>query len=205
MMNRKGQYFIIATVFIVAGIILIKSMFGLFDVARERRFHEATFFEKNIENMKGEYEQLVGMISMQDDLNITGPEYLWNFTNFTRQGINSKILYVFVFANNTENKYHVTVSNFQKDKITVTVNVTDSTTLGNEIGVMNDKQNTTVSFRPSINSTLNVTLTYNTKTAEVIEKFPISTASDSVYSFFDIELDSRNLMVRSKSTYNRTL
>jgi len=202
---RKGQYFIIATVFILIAIILIKGMFGLFDIARERQFHEGVYLEKNLENIAKEYEYLVGVTSLQNNPEEWGISSIWNFTNFIRAQIDSRMLYVFVVSNRTSNRYYVTVGNFLKDRITARVNVTNSTTLGGSFGTMDDKKNSTLEFTPSINGTINITITYNIKTEEIVEKFFISTPSDFVSGFFDITLESRNFIVRTKEVYNRTL
>jgi hypothetical protein len=201
----KGQYFLLATVFIVIAVILLKGMFGFFDITKERSFHEGTFLEKNLKNIEKEYEYLIGIASLQNDPKSMGIEYMWNFTNFVRRESESKILYIFAFNNITSGKYYVTIGNFLNDRIYATINVTDSTTLGSSLGIMVDKQNTTTEFTPSISGQINITLTYNTKNDVIVEKLPISSASNSIYGFFDIKLESRNFIIRTKETYNRTL
>lgn len=204
MFRKKGQFFLIAAIFILMGIIIIKDIIGFFEIGEERRFHESTFLNKNLKNIKNEYRYLIGLSSMQSDVNSSGIIKLWNFTNLIRDSINSKILYVYIFTNGTNQKYSITVGNFLNDRINVLINVTNSTIPSYFFGLMNDKTNNTKEFQSNINDTINIILTYDTQTEQTIEKFSINPSKNSVTCFFDITLYNDNLLVRMKDIYNRT-
>ena len=196
---RFGQMSIIAAVFIVIGLILLKNLLGIYATLEEKRMQEANIVSKNLGNIKGEYGNMAAMPS----LNSSVMEYLYNFTDLIRGDMDASILYLYVFSNASAQRYSVTLGNFMKGRINATVNATGTTY---EFGVMSDKRNSTTDFSFTADGTVNVTLQYAINGANVTEEFrvPVSTTRNSAFGFFDIQLTVADITVRSKEIFNRS-
>lgn len=196
---RLGQMSIIAAVFIVIGLILLKNLLGIYATLEEKRLQEANIVSKQLDNIKGEYRNIAGLPS----LNSSVMEYLYNFTELIRGDMDASILYLYVFSNASAQRYSVTLGNFMKGMINATVNATGTTYA---FGIMNDRRNSTTDFSFTADTSINMTLRYAMSGANITEEFrvPVSTARNSAFGFFDIQLKTADIAVRSKEIYNRS-
>lgn len=202
--SSKGQMFIIASVLVAIALIGIKNLLGVYSTFEESRFEETLNLDKQIRNIKNEFGYLLGVATLKGDVNISGITFFYNFSNFTVNDIDARILYAFVFVNSSTQEYGVTVGNLIKDTINITINATNSTPVGYTL-ILNSSTNATRQFNSNINGTVNITLTYSLHNENVTERFSIL-ASTRRYAgiFFDIKLSSKDEFVRSKELYNRT-
>jgi hypothetical protein len=198
--GKKGQLFIVGAIVFIIGFIVLKNLF-VYPEIEERRFVESSILGKYSNNIANEYRNIVGLSSLQPDVNKSGIDYLSNFSFFIRDSIESNILYVFVFLNSST--YSVTVGNFLDDEINVTINATNSDPDGYHIGVMQDKTNQTREFT-ALSESSELTLTYNKLGTEFNETVPLTAGNNFVQGFFDITLRESDLMIRKISMYNRT-
>ena len=199
--SSKGQLFIVGAIIVLVGFIMLHNLFTYSSI-EEKRFLESSLLDKYSGNVVNEYKNIVGLSSMQSNINKSGIDYLSNFSFFIRDGIESRILYVFVFLNSS--KYSVTVGNFLDDKINATISATDSTPDGYSIGVLDDKTNQTREFITNTNGTIELTLTYNKMGVEFNETIPIRSGNNFVQGFFDISLEEDDIFLRKIGMYNRT-
>ncbi len=203
--GSKGQMFVIGAILIVIGLIMLKNLLGIYSTAEEKRYQESIIIDKQLRNVKDEYKYIVATAAVQADANASGISYLSNFSNFIRNDFDSKIVYMFVYANGTTQRFSITVGNFIDDKINVTVNATNSNPAGYLYGNMNDKTNLTREFNATINGTINVTLTYIYRSGNFTERIPVNVSTRNLAAgFFDISLEDSSLYIRSKETYNWT-
>lgn len=206
--NRRfyssGQMFILAAILIVVALVGIKNLLGVYSTFEEQRFEETFNMDKQIKNIKNEMKNAGGIATLQNDVNLSGINFLYNFTNFTVSDINAKILYAFVFANASNQIYGVTIGNFLKDTINITLNATNSSQTGYTF-MINNSVNVSRQFNSNINGTINITLTYTKQNENVTERFPVLVSTQkSVALFFDIQLSRSNEFIRAKDVYNRT-
>lgn len=201
---RPGQMAIIASIFIVIGLILLKNLLGIYSTLEEKRFHESNIISKQLRNIKDEYKSIASVSSTRG--NASGIEYLYNFTDLVRNDFSASVIYLYMFSNASAQRYSVTVGNFMNGRINATVNVTDSASAGYAFGAIDDKKNSTTQFSFSSSVTINVTLRYTINGVNVTEEFrvPLSTSRSSVFGFFDITLEAAGISVRSKEVYNKT-
>ncbi len=201
---RFGQMAIIASIFIVIGLILLKNLLGIYSTLEEKRFQESNIVSKQMLNIKDEYKNIAGVSSMHG--NASGIEYLYNFTDLIRNDMSASVLYLYVFSNSSAQSYSVTVGNFMNGMINATVNVTNSGSAGYLLGVIDDRKNSTTQFSFSASATVNMTLRYTINGANITEEFrvPVSTARNGIFGFFDITLETTGITVRSKEIYNKS-
>jgi hypothetical protein len=198
--RSKGQFFIIGAIIILVGFIMLRNLF-VYPSIEEKRSLESSLVDRYLDNIAKEYRNIVGLASLQSDVNSSGIAYLSNFSFFIRDGIESRILYVFVYLNSSS--YSVTVGNFLNDKINVTITATGSTPGSYSIGVLNDKTNQTREFVAN-SDTIELTLTYNRIGSEFNETIPIKKTNSFVQGFFDISLEEDDIFLRKIDLYNRT-
>jgi len=197
--GNKGQMFIAAAIVMIVGLFVMKNLFSLYTTVEEKRYQETLLVGKHMDNIKREYEQIIRTAAMQNDVNGSGMLYLSNFSNYLGGEMNDfKVLYVFVCVNHSSQKYSVTVGNFLKDKINVTVNVTDSTPSSANAEI-NDKRNTTWEFQGNLVGA-NITLVYDYQNSRTVERFPIYTNKNLTSGFFDIILEN-DVFLRKKVYY----
>src|SRR3989344_4978042 len=199
----KGQFFIIAAVIILIGFILLRNSLGIFDTLAERRIVESSMMNKQAINIMNEYKYLAGTASLQNDVNRSAIDYLYNFSSYLRDDRNVEILYVFVYMNDSADTYSVTVGNFLNDNINVTISASDSTPSQANV-FLNDRKNTTARFSASVNNTINITLSYKRIDATTTERFTVDSRKNMTVGFFDIAL-IENTKIRVKDVYNITI
>jgi hypothetical protein len=202
--KKKGQMFIIAAIIILVGLVEIRGLLGLYATFEEKRSEETFVLDKQVKNMRSEFAYTLGIATLQSDANLSGIRFLYNFSNFTAADAGAKLLYAFVFANSSTQRFGVTVGNFLKDTINITINATNSTPAGYSFAV-NDKINASREFQSNINGTVNITLTYSYQNENITERFPIIASAQRFASVFvDATLEISGEFIRSKEFYNRT-
>ena len=194
----KGQFIIIIVAFI-----LLRNSLSIFDTLSEKRFVESSLVNKQAKNILSEYEYLSGVASLQSNVNRSAIDYLYNFSTFLRNERSIEILYVFVYMNDSNDRYSVTVGNFLNDNINITVNASTSSP-GQVSFLINDKKNTTSHFSATISGTINITLTQKRIDTITTERFTIDSRKNMTASFFDLTL-IENTEIRVKSVYNVTI
>src|SRR3989344_5275074 len=195
----KGQFFIIAAIIIIVAFILLRNSLSIFDTLSEKRFVESSLVNKQAKNILSEYEYLSGVASLQSNVNRSAIDYLYNFSTFLRNERSIEILYVFVYMNDSNDRYSVTVGNFLNDNINITVNASTSSP-GQVSFLLNDKKNTTSHFSATISGTINITLTQKRIDTITTERFTIDSRKNMTASFFDLTL-IENTEIRVKSVY----
>lgn len=197
----KGQLFLIASIFVLIGLIMLKNLLGIYSTIEEKGSLESLLFDKELRNLMNEYKNIVATASLKSDV---GADYLSNFSSFIRNEMNSKILYSFVFMNSSSKNYSVTIGNFLNDKINVTLSATNATPANSIIGIMNDKTNATREFTSNINGTVQLTLIYEKEGQTFEERIAIRSDHNYVTGFFDLVIAEDESFVRMRDGYNRT-
>lgn len=201
---NKGQMFLISAILILIALIAIKNLLGVYATFEEKRFEEIFTLDKQLRNVKNEIRNTVGIATLQNDVNLSGIQYLYNLSNFTVNDMDAELLYAFIFSNASNQIFGITVANFLKDTINVTINATNSTPAGYTFTI-NNSINASRQFNSSINGTINITLTYSKQNDNITERFPILVSTQRFDAiFFDLTLFSRDEFVRSKEIHNRT-
>lgn len=200
--GRKGQMFIIAAIFMIVGVILLRNILSLPAITQEKAFQDISYLDRNLNNIKNEFTYIAGAVSVQPVPN-GSVNYLSNFSDYIRGQFDSKIFYVFVFANGTTHNISVTVGNYLQNNISGVINLTDSTPAG-QIFNLNDKSYVTIGFNTS-QTLLNLTINYTLQDRETVEKLYVNSSTrNHIAAIFDITLQDTGVMLRSKSAYNRT-
>jgi len=200
--SGKGQMFMIGAIFIIIGFVLLKGLLSLPILAQEKTFQDTSYLDRNLKNVRGEYDYAASVASMQSDANASSV-YIYNLSTYMRREFDSKIIYVFIFSNGTTRNFSVTIGNFMQNNLSGTINFTNSTPAGRAF-VLNDSTTTVLEFNASA-VIVNVTLNYTLQNNQVVEKFYFNSSTRNyVEAFFDISLLESGFFVRSKSTYNRT-
>jgi cell division protein FtsL len=202
---HKGQMTIIAAILIVIALILLKNLLNIYTTIEEKRALESAIIDKKMLNIKDEYKSIAGLSSLHS--NSSGIDYLSNFSGFILNDIDASVLYVYVFSNESDSEYSVTLGNFLKSRINATINVTGASSAGNNFGIIEPETNKTAQFDFSSAGTVNMTLEYSKNGINVTEEFrvPVFTDRSSVFGFFDITLESGSITLRSKEVYNMTV
>ncbi len=195
--RKKGQLFIVGSIIFVIGFIFLSNLFVYTEI-EEKRFLEGIIIDRYSDNVMNQYKNIIGLSSMQADVNGSAINYLSNFSLFIRE--RGRVLYVFTYSN--ASKYSVTVGNFLDDMINVTINASNSVPSGYFIGIMDDKTYQTVEFTATGSAEL--TLTYNKMGNEFNETMLVTAGSNFVQGFFDITLEQDDVLIRRIGTYNRT-
>lgn len=202
--GSTGQMFLIGAILILIALVAIKNLLGVYATFEEKRFEEIFTLDKQLKNMKNEFRYVAGIATLQNDVNLSGIQFLYNFSNFTTSDMDAKLLYTFIFSNASNQIFGVTMGNFLKDTINVTINATNSTPTGYTFTI-NNTSNISRQFNSSINGTINITIIYTKQNENITERFPILVSTQRFDAlFFDITLWSRDEFVRSKELYNRT-
>jgi hypothetical protein len=197
----KGQMFFISAIFMIIGFVMLAGLLTLPEITQEKVFQETAYADKNLKNVRNEYEYLTGTATLQAAPNKTGADYIHNFSDFVRSNLNARVLYVFVFSNGTTNNFSATIGNFLQDKIDGNLSFTSG---GSVVFSLDDKESSTYHFAGT-NSVITGTLNYTILNTAVSEKFVFNDSSKNyAAAFFDITAAEDGFLVRSKSIYNRT-
>lgn len=188
--SSKGQMFIIASIVILVGLIMLKNMFGIYATAEEGLYHDTDIMERQLRNIKGEYERIISTAS-------SGSQYIFYLAEFSSI-VPGRILYMLVLTNGTD--YNVTIGNFLGDKINCTLNTTGSVPEYYYIGCLENGEYTTRVFK-SAGGLINLTLSYEKRGLITVETIPIVVNEKYVMGFLDIAMEKRSMLVRTKDTY----
>lgn len=197
--------FIIAAVFMIVGMVLIKNMLNFDVIDEQKSFIESQSADRQIENILNEYKYSAGIALVQPQKNISGFNYMSNLSSFLRKDIKSfSSLYMFAYANTTTGKISVAVGNFLAGDANITLNATDSTPLGYSF-LLQDMQSTVKEFTYTggINE-VNITINYTVHSQSDLEMMHVMIKNYTV-SYFDVRLYDKNIQLRAKEVYNRTL
>lgn len=202
----KGQMFIVSAVIIIFSLVSLSNLLGIYKSVEEARVQESLILDRQLKNIKGEYEAIAAAARLSDNVNGSAIRYLANFSELLRSTAGIEILYSFVYFNGTSKNYSVTVGNYLRDSINATINVSNSITNGAVVGVVDDRKNSTRTFESSISSgTINVNITYVIRNENVIEAVPVTVSARNYVSlFYDIKLVEGQDFVRIKDVYNVT-
>jgi hypothetical protein len=202
--RHKGQLFIIAAVFIVAGLVLIFGVLSSPPVVEEKKFQDVRQLDKNARNVLNEYRYAAGVATLNSPANASLRTYMANLSDYYRRELDSGILYAAVVANGSTQRFSVGVGNYLSDRVNMSVNATDASPAGVQF-VLSDKTDTVIDFAATANATINVTLDYAAGTRRVVERFAVNvSARNFMLLFSDITLRDGTLELRIKDTYNRT-
>ena len=200
----KGQMFIIASVLVLVGLVLIFNILGVQTITEEKRSQDSRLADKIARNIMAEYMFLTGTATAKQEVNKSAADFAANFSAYIRSEMPSNVFYAIAFVNGTNQRYSLNVGNYLNRRINITVNATDSTPLGNN-AFLDDMKNSTFHFSSSINGTINVTINYRAGNTDVTEKFGInSSAKNFIRAFFDVTVIDGSSQINIKDTYNRT-
>ena len=199
--SAKGQMFFISAIFMIVGLVMMAGLLTLPEITQEKLFQETSYADKNLKNVRNEYEYLTGLATLQPEPNSTGPQYMYNFSNLIRNNLDSNILYVAVFSNGTTRNFSVAIGNFLQDRIDGNISFSYGESA---LFSLNDKTHVTHNFSGT-DGIVTVTLNYTVQNSRVGERFTFNdSARNYAAAFFDISVWEGEFLVRSKSLYNRT-
>jgi len=201
-MNKKGQFFIIAAIIITVMLVMIRTLISAYSAAEITTHEETKILGRQLENIKGEYEYIVGTASMQNDVNSSLSQNLANFSSYIRDQLDSEILWVAIYFNSSNQNYSVIVGNFLQDNIEINLTISNSTSHTEAIS-LGDKSIGSRSF--NITGDVNLTLSYALKDESREDIISFTLSDNSTIGFFDISLLSDNLKVRTKDLYERKI
>ncbi|MCD6092605.1 MAG: hypothetical protein J7J38_01120 [Candidatus Aenigmarchaeota archaeon] len=201
-MNKKGQFFIIAAIIITVTLVMIRTLISAYSAAEITTHEETKILGRQLENIKGEYEYIVGTASMQNDVNSSLSQNLANFSSYIRDQLDSEILWVAIYFNSSNQNYSVIVGNFLQDNIEINLTISNSTSHTEAIS-LGDKSIGSRSF--NITGDVNLTLSYALKDESREDIISFTLSDNSTIGFFDISLLSDNLKVRTKDLYERKI
>ena len=203
--SLKGQMFLVGAILIIIALLLLRNLTGIFTTSQEAEAGASIVADAQLRNIKNEYSYTAGIATRQSLPNASAITNLYNISDLLRNDRDVKILYMLVFVNGTSQRYAVTVGNFLDDRINATVNVTNSSALGNSFGIVNDRTNVTAEFSPNANATIAVMLNYTLQDSNVSEAIKADVSTRNHFSlFYDITLEEGNVVVRAKDVYNTT-
>ncbi len=189
--SSKGQMFIIASIIILLGLIMLKNIIGIYATVEEQQHQETDISDKQLINIKSEYERILGLATFSP---ASGLDYLSSFSFL----VPGKKLYIYVRINGSA--FNVTVGNFLDDKINCTLRATSSSPSEYFIGVLNNKAYATREFQ-ALSNNINLTLSYEQQGSSIIETIPIDVSKDFIIGFFDIAIEKKGMLVRTKEIY----
>lgn len=200
--KMKGQMFIIAAIFMIVTIVIIRNMVGSQTLTEENRFQESRFPEKTLRNVQNEFRQLAALAALQADANRSGMEYLRNFSLQLRDDTDIAVMYIYIVANGTNQRYSATIGNYLQDRMNITFNATSSSP-GSRLFIIEDRANLTREYNSTINGTISINVTYTSQNLETTERFNITDNTKSnIFLFTDITVKSDDLYARGKDFYN---
>jgi hypothetical protein len=202
--HQKGQLFIIAAVFMVAGMVLIFGVLSSPLIVEEKKFQDVRLLDKNSKNILNEYKYAAGIATLNSPANVSLLSYMLNLSDYYRRESDSRIFYAAAMLNGSTQRFSIDVGNYLKDSINITINATDSTPSSIQF-VLDDKTNRAVDFLATINKMVDITLDYSSGNARTVERFSLNSSSRNVMLLFsDVSLKDGTYEIRLKDVYNRT-
>ena len=200
-MTMKGQMFIIAMIFIIAVVVLVKNMVSTLELTEENRFQTAKVSEKNMKNFIDEYRHIAAAAAMQAQANQSGLGWLADFSMRLREDQEARIFFVLIVTNGSSQRYSVAIGNYLGDSINITYNVTNSSAPGNT-SVIADGEEFVQQHAPLVNGTIAFTAYYTFKDSSVAEKFNFTNSgNNSILLFTDVTAGSDDFSARGKDVF----
>jgi hypothetical protein len=197
----KGQMFIVAAVFMIIGMIMIKNLVSP-TLDETKRYTESITYDRAIRNIASEYKYLANTALGRPYTAIDAPYYVSQFSSFLRDDINGfSSVYSLVIMNLTTATYNMVLGNYLGSDINITVSATDSNPNSQNI-ILADKTNQTLSFTIT-GASVNVTLNYTANRIATLERFSLP-QMEGVTLFYDIRLLKDSDYFQIKDIYNRT-
>ena len=180
---------------------MIKGLLAIYSSEETAVSENMNIFDRQLLNIRGEYEYSAGIASVMADPNASLQAYLTNFSGLLRSDKNAKILWVSVFVNGTNQKYYVNAGNYMQSQIALNVSPTSSTPSSALLN-LTDMSASGTNFSSLINGTISMTLRYALEgyQNEDIIQFEVSNSS-SVVLFLDAALVADSGKVREKSLF----
>jgi hypothetical protein len=200
--NSKGQIFIIASIFMLVGLVLMFNLLGTPQLSEEKKFQETRILNENARNLMNEYFVAAGLVTDGTNITATASQYFSQLSALVRNDFDSRVLYALVFVNGSTQRYHISIGNQMNDRINLTVNTTNPTS---ESNFAIADRGTAYLELSGLNGTTNMTLIYTLGNSRTTEKLSFNiTEKNYVQAFFDLSLRNNDFLVRIKDTYGRT-
>jgi len=198
--RSSGQMFIISSIFVIAGLVIIFSTLSTPNISEEVRFRETQALDKTARNLAGEYKFAIGVASVQASPNTSAMEYLNNLSSFLRGEMDVEVFYAVIFVNGTTQNYTAAAGNYLDRSINVTLDATGSTP-STASAFLTDKNSTSFFFNTSTSGIVFVNLSYSgTK-----ESLAVNVSSRNfMIGLFDLTVKDAGSYIRIKDTYTRT-
>jgi len=174
--KQKGQMFIIAAIFMIVAIVMIKNSIGTSAIQEESRFQASNTADRTIENVRSEYSRIAALAQFSSQ---TGG-YLQDFSSEIRHDMDSRIFYVLVLTNGTTQDCNVTTGNYLGEGMNVSVNASGTVASA----VMKDMSSSSTVYHTTGSMLLLV------KYGGDAETFNLSTTGNSEMIFTDITINS---------------
>lgn len=202
----KGQMFLLASVIIVLGLISVSNLLGVYKTVEETRLQESLVLDRQLQNIKAEYEAAAAAAKLTGNATSSAIKYLANFSELLRNTGDVEVFYAFAFYNGTTGLYSLTVGNFLRDSINLTLNASNSQPAGFNVDVVDDRKNETRTFgTPEILGTAEVNITYVIRNENVTEVLPVTVSGRNYIAlFYDIKVREGSDFIRVKEVYNIT-
>jgi hypothetical protein len=188
----KGQMFLIITIVIVSGLLIIKATSLAPELFERKKISEATLETRIHDNIVKELKN-VPRISANDKENIT--TNVFDFANFTQRKMNERFLdFKFFFVGSlarTSNIVNTSVLNLMGEQKNVTLNLNG--TIKNSLVSSNSRWDT--SFDITAGSTYTMTVSFTNYTENVTIK--TKSNKDVYVGLFDVYLESQEAVHRN--------
>lgn len=195
----KGQLFIIAAIFMIVVVVLIKNSTGTTDFLEDGRFQDTRITDKNLENLAEEFRQVAALSVFGQDPASSEAGYFRNISVQARGDFDSSILYVFVFGDGAGLGYNVLIGNYLGDRINMTLNGSGAS--GSM--VIDDASSVSRSYVSAINGSFMLKLNYTNSREEMTEAFNVTVDSKKNFALFsDITLRETGFAKRRKDVYS---
>lgn len=179
----------------------IAGLLSVYSTVEEKRFQDTSIEDKLLRNFAAEVVYATG-VGIRTS-NATALGYVENLTLLVQDSSDVRLLYVLVYTNSSRH-YSVSVLNYLKDIINLTVNVSASSPLSASSNVT---AGGSVSFGFLADSFgfIDVNLSY-VRAGQLLHESMVFnvTQSNSSEAFYDITLHSPDSFVRLKEVYNST-
>ncbi len=201
---RKGQLFIIAAVFIIAGLVLIFGAVSSPTIVEEKKFQDVGVLDKNSKDILNQYKYAAGVATLNSPANVSIQTYMRNLSDYYRREIDSNIIYAAVMLNGSTQRFSVDIGNYLQDQIDMNISAPGSAP--NSIRfTLNDKADQSIDFLAAANTMVNITLNYTIGSARTVDAFSINSSTKNfMLLFVDTRLKDGGYEIRLKDTYNRS-
>lgn len=205
MKRRKGQFFIIAAIIITISLIAIKSLLGFYSTEETISAESMRIIDKQLENIRNEYEYITGIALTKTDVNSSLYLYLSNFSNFIREDRDARALWIAISANGSNQKYNLLAGNYMKTPVSVNITLTNSTPASILLN-LSDRSVGSSNLSSQINGSINMTIRYAFEgyQNEELAQFEISEINSTTI-FIDLMINDGETRVREKSIYSAKL